>query len=240
MTTYTFGEVSWESAASAPSGKKGKSNIDFKDMYITLAKGDNDVRVVTQPFQYLMHKYKAPGDKGFGRKVVCSGEADCPLCKAGDKNKKKWYFGVIDRKDDKYRIMDVSYSVFSKIVELVKNKKWGDVTKYDVTITVNPDGGATNYYNVVPDPASKSPTLSAKDQLIVDNIDKSQLEKLSTPPTNEAVQKKIDYIHSQLNIPAGTAPVVSASADASAAPKKKAKVIVPVAEEEFESFEEAD
>jgi hypothetical protein len=223
MSTYSFGEVSWDA------GTNNKSK-NMKDLFLRLMPGDNDVRVVTPAFQYVVHKYKAEGEKGFGRKVVCSATKDdpsCPLCEAGDKAKRKWYVGVIDRKTNSYKILDIGYTVFQQIGSLVSNKKWGDITNYDITILVKPEAGATGYYTV--QPCGKEP-LSAEDHVLVDaNVDLEYLKKLTTPPSYKAVEEKISKIHESL---AGMSPVAAKSA------AKKGKPVVPVADdsEEFEDY----
>lgn len=227
--TYTFGEVAWGTDVNSD-----KKKTNTKDLFLSLVEGDNEVRVVTSPFQYAMHKYKAPGDKGFGRKVVCSAtkeDPNCPLCLAGDKAKRKWYIGVIDRKANQYKILDISFAVFSQIGKYVNNKRWGDITKYDINIVVDKNAGATGYYTV--QPIAKEP-LSAEDQLIVDNIDMDQIRKFATPPSVEAVQKKLDKIHEDLKLPPfGSSSVVDDSKS------KGKKTSVPVAsDEEFEEFDD--
>lgn len=225
--TYKFGEIGWGEEVSSE-----KKSTNMKDLFLKLTKGDNSMRIVTSPFQYAMHKYKAPGDKGFGRKVVCSATKDapeCPLCESGDKPKRKWYVGVIDRKTGSYKILDIGWAVFSQMDKLVKNKKWGDIRKYDINIIVDPNGGATGYYTVQPD-GGKEP-LSAEDQVIVDNIDIEQLKKFSSSPSYKAVEEKLQKINEQF----GSAPVPVQAAPAA---KGKKGTPVPVAdEEEFEDYE---
>jgi hypothetical protein len=100
---------------------------------------------------------------------------------------------VISRKTGTYKILDVSYAVFSQIRKLARNtQRWGDPTKYDIDIVVDKNGGATGYYSV--QPISKEP-LSAADQLIKDNADLDDLKRRATPPTVELVQKRIDKIN---------------------------------------------
>lgn len=78
----TFGEISWNDDVF--SGEKKQTNS--KDLFLRLKEGTNEMRIVTQPFQYLVHKYKKEGDAGFGQKVSCSMiHGSCPLCALGDK-----------------------------------------------------------------------------------------------------------------------------------------------------------
>lgn len=188
----TFGEVSWDDDVF--SGADKKSNA--KDLFLRLDEGSNEMRIVTQPFQYLVHKYKkdANNPKDFGQKVSCSAiHGSCPLCSAGDKAKPRWLLGVLSRKTGSFKILDVSFAVFSQIRKLARNTaRWGDPTKYDIDIVVDKNGGATGYYSV--QPISKEP-LSAADQQLKDNIDLDDLKRRVTPLTPDQVQKRIEKIN---------------------------------------------
>lgn len=188
----TFGEINWNDDVYG--GSDGKKNTNSKDLFLRLDEGSNELRLVTQPFQYLVHKYKKDENDKIGQKVGCSAiHGSCPLCDAGDKAKARWFLGVISRKTGTYKILDVSYAVFSQIRKLARNtQRWGDPTKYDVDIIVDKQGGATGYYSV--QPISKEP-LSAADQLLKDNADLDDLKRRATPPTLEMVQKRLDKIN---------------------------------------------
>jgi hypothetical protein len=186
----TFGEVSWTDDVF---GGDNKKTTNSKDLFLRLDEGPNEMRLVTQPFQYLVHKYKKDGDTGFGQKVQCSAiHGSCPLCATGDKAKPRWLLGVISRKTNSYKILDISFAVFSQIRKYAKNPKFGDPTKYDFNIEVDKNGGATGYYSAQALP--KEP-LSASDQVIKDNADLDDLKRRVTPPTAETVQKRIDRIN---------------------------------------------
>ncbi len=204
MTT-TFGEVNWSDDVYGDGNKK---QTNSKDLFLRLEEGSNELRLVTQPFQYLVHKYKKDGDPGFGQKVACSAiHGSCPLCAANDKAKPRWLLGVISRKTGTYKILDISFAVFSQIRKLAKNtQRWGDPTKYDVDIVVDKNGGATGYYSV--QPISKEP-LSAADQKIKDDADLDDLKRRVTPPTPEVVQKRLDKIN---GVTADTVPAATSAA----------------------------
>lgn len=208
----TFGEVNWSDEVYTGGNKKDSN----KDLWLKLDEGDNELRLLTQPFQFLIHKYKKdPNDKkDFGQKVYCSAiHGSCPLCALGDKAKPRWLLGVISRKTNTYKILDISFAVFSQIRKLAKNAKIGDPTKYDVNIVVDKQGGPTGYYSV--QPLQKEP-LSAEDQRIKDNVDMDELKRKVTPPTADMVQKRIDKINGGTSTPAPAAqPVKAASVDMS-------------------------
>lgn len=220
----TFGEVSWND----DSGNADKKNANNKDLWLRLDEGDNEIRLITQPFQYLQHKYKKDDNDKFGQKVYCSAaHGSCPLCDAGDKAKPRWLLGVISRKTGTYKILDVSWAVFSQIKKLAKNtQRWGDPTKYDLNIVVDKNGGATGYYSV--QPISKEP-LSAEDQKIRDNVDLDDLKRRVTPPTVDQVQKRLDKING----------VVSSEPAKAAGSKPAAKVTAAVSMSDDEELDTA-
>jgi hypothetical protein len=206
MTTVTFGEVSYNDDVYG--GDSNKKSTNNKDLWLRLGEGSNEIRLVTAPFQYLVHKIKKdPNDKkDFGQKVLCSQlNGSCPACLEGDKAKPRWFYGVISRKDNTYKILDISFAVFDKIRKLARNtQRWGDPTKYDIDIVVDKTGGPTGYYSV--QPIAKEP-LSAADQQLKDNADTDDLKRRCTPLMPEQVQAKMDKIRGV----AGTVATASAS-----------------------------
>lgn len=227
----TFGEVSWNDDVFG--GSDGKKNTNSKDLFLRLEEGSNEMRLVTQPFQYLVHKYKKEGDTGFGQKVSCSQiHGSCPLCDAQDKAKPRWLLGVIARKTGTYKILDISFAVFSQIRKLARNtQRWGDPTKYDIDIVVDKNGGSTGYYSV--QPVSKEP-LSATDQQLKDNADLDDLKRRVTPPTADLVQKRIDKLNGV--VAGAAAPAVAKKAPVKAAVAKAPAVSMTDDESMDESF----
>lgn len=219
MTNVTFGEIDWN-ADVFPDDNKQKT--PGKDLFLRLKEGSNEVRLLTQPHQYLVHKYKKNGDTGFGQKVPCSAvHGSCPLCATGDKAKPRWLLGVISRDTGTYKILDISYMVFSAIRKLNKNPKFGDPTKYDINIEVDKNGGATGYYSVQ---AYSKEALSAADQVIKDSIDFDDLKRRINPPTPDKVQARMDKID---GVTTNGAPATAAPAPAAAGKKSNTKAAAP-------------
>lgn len=188
-----FGLVSWEEEVSTPK----QSNFGKRDEFMRLQAGSNRVRVMTKPFQYWIHKWKEEGDRGFGDKVYCSKfHGSCPLCSKGDKPKKRWYVGVIDRATGTYKVLDIGVAIYQKLQGYNRDDDWGDPTTYDVNIEVDKQGGATGYYNVIPKPKSG---LSDADIEIKQNMDLESLKKRCSPPTPEEVEKRLEKIRSRSN-----------------------------------------
>lgn len=186
----TFGEINWTDNNLDFGGKK-----EQKDIFLRLLPGDNELRFVTNPHQYLVHRIKKDPNnpKDFGQKVTCSAlNGSCAACDTGDKAKPRWLVGVIDRRTNTYKVLDLSYMVFNQIKTHAANPKLGDPKRYDINIVVNPKGGATGYYTV--QTYSKEP-LSASDQALVDeHADMDDLKRRTQPSTPEQVQKRIEKI----------------------------------------------
>lgn len=193
MTT-TFGEVSWDSDVF----EGGKSAGGGKDLFLRLDEGDNEMRLITQPFQYYTHKFKKDPNniKDFGVKINCSiSHGTCPLCELGeDKAKPRWLLGVISRKTGLYKILDISYAVFGNIRKLARNTaRWGDPTKYDINIIKDSNAPPTSFYTVQPLP--KEP-LSVDELKIKESVDLSELKRRVTPPTAEQVKQRMEKVRS--------------------------------------------
>lgn len=219
----TFGEVSYNDDVYAGDKKQGNN----KDLFLRLVEGTNEVRLVTAPYQYLSHKVKKDptNPKDFGQKVSCSAmHGSCSLCDEGDKAKPRWFYGVIDRKTGTYKILDVSYQVFSDIRKLARNTvRWGDPTKYDIDIVVDKNGGASGYYSV--QPISKE-SLSATDQKLKDDADLDDLKRRCTPLTPDKVQESLNKIR---GVADGAAPAATPAPAAKAASKATGKAAAKAA-----------
>ena len=193
----TFGEVSYNDDVYGDN----KKTVNNKDLYFRLKEGTNELRLVTVPHQYIVHKYKAEGDKGFGTKIMCSAaHGSCPVCDIIDPEtnkpkfpaKLRWFFGAINRDTGKTQILDVGFAVYQQLRKWAKNAKWGDPAKYDIDIVVDPKGGATGYYTV--QVCSKEP-LSAEDQKKKDEFDLIDLKRRCTPPTVEFVLSRLENLN---------------------------------------------
>lgn len=224
MTTK-FGMTSWDEVEI--SAQKGKRYGN--DTFLKLKEGDNRVRIITKPYQFLAHRFKAPKDPGFGVWIKSSlPNGKDPLADKGSKPKMRWYLGVIDRYTQSYKILEIGQTVFKSIQNLARDEDWGDPTQYDINIEVDKNGGAAGYYRVNPKP--KKP-LSAEDLEIKQNsVDLDVLQQLTTPPTPEDMQKRIDAI-------------VAKSGFAKNNPSTSTDVETPdaaVSEDEFPEFPAAD
>jgi|SRR5271166_778704 len=200
------GPVSWTD--NADSGAEQKNS---KDVFLRLQQGSNKVRLLTVPHQYHQHKYMVDGGKKYGYRINCSrtDTVSCPLCDKGDRPKRRWLVGVIDRKTSAYKILDISYSVFKSIKTLASQDEWGDPSKYDVDIVVDPNAGPTGYYTVVPKPPT---ALSITDLTTRQEHSSDDLERRTASPTMEKVRQQLEKIAEEVNV-VGTAAVADEEDD---------------------------
>lgn len=206
------GAVDWNDNTNFGGKEKKESN---KELFLRLKDGPNVIRLVTRPYQYLTHKgIKKEGEPGFGRKVPCSqAHGSCPLCEMEAQASPRFYLGVIDRAENRYKILDVSWSTLQDIKGFANDPIWGDPTKYDINIHKDPHH-PTKYYTVKANPHTP---LSPADQKIRDDADLSELDYKSTPLSIEVVQKIVDKVL------AGGTLAVSAKKDANKKDKKNDK-----------------
>lgn len=205
----TFGLTEWNNV------ELGSGRSSSKIDYLKLTNGSNVVRILTKPFQYSVHLYKAHiNDDGFGTRIVACEGSD-PLVEAGSKPKKRWLLGIIDRKTNSYKVIDISTTVFKSIQELVRDSDWGDPSQYDVDIKVDNRGGPTGYYSVIAKP--KKP-LTAEDLEIKQTIDLDALKQRSSPLSYDkalelmrVVQAKSPHFQAKKN--GESTPVVSSVDD---------------------------
>lgn len=191
------GEVSW--GEDTGTTKQWNGGTGGKDTFLRLEKGKNNVRVITNPFQYVVHYYKPNVDPAkatktdkYGHRIMCSrAHGECPVCKAGDKPQLKYLCGLIDRKTGTYKILDFSTQIFKGIKVYNDDPDWGPPQNYDLDIVVDPSGGPSGYYKVVAKPAK---ALTANDQLIIDSLDLDELRRRATAPEPVKVKEKFDAI----------------------------------------------
>lgn len=181
---------------------KGRPNQpDKKDVFMRLQDGDNKVRIITEPYQYLSFKYKEENDAGFGDKVNASMPLETdPLYLRGFKPKRRWLVGVINRKTDQFELLDISVVVYKAIQNLFRDEAYGDPKTYDVVIKVDRNGGATGYYNVIPRPPTP---LTEKDLKIIQESNHEEvLVRRCTPPSANWVKARVNAIREKKHLPA--------------------------------------
>lgn len=175
MADTKFGQVSWD-----------ESSASTGNDFMNLEPGENNVRIFTNPYQFIVHWVK--DSSGVNRKVKCAIE-NCPLCKKGVKAQYRWYLGVIDRKTGQARILEISSQILIAIKNLISNKKWGDVKMYDLEIKRNPPK-SNPLYAVSPDPDKRA--LNAEEKALAKSfLERVDVSKFTQPSTPEEIAEKL-------------------------------------------------
>jgi hypothetical protein len=227
-----WGLVNYEDVEFAPPGKSNNNGNKGKDSWMRFNQGENEVRLLTDPFQYTMHRYKHPGDKGIGERVLCSlDNGSCPLCDMRDQEtgkqlnppKERWYAYVIDRRTGKECILDMAPSIFRQLKKLNKNPKVGDPKNLEINIEVDKNGPPTDYYdvqNLGPAP------LSEDDVKIKKGLDLDRLIRRCKPPTTEEVVERMKRIDAKFSGKQDTAQSHTAQAEEATVAKAEAEATV--------------
>lgn len=168
-----IGKVEWDQSESV-SG----DNAD----YLRLDEGENIVRIFTSPYKFYQHWLNDPVT-GKKRRVRCAVE-NCPLCQRGEKTQMRFLIGVLSRKDNKPKILEIGSQIFNQIITLKKSKNWGDPKSYDMNVVRNAEGSQP-LYSVVPD--AKTPFTDEEKQIVKAFMDRVDLNKMSAAPAPEQV-----------------------------------------------------
>lgn len=191
IKTEEYGLATWEEEFPTANSRKNFSNDEF----MRLENGHNRLRIVTPPFGYFSHRYKAHADdSGFGRKIKCGLiEGDnCPLCDLGIRRGRRYYIGVIDRDSGTYKILDMAKSVYQGIQKFSRDEDWGSPMDYDIDIVMDSEAGSQGWYTVVPKPAKP---LSEEDIEIKNNdVDLDALINRCTPLKKEYILKNMKEV----------------------------------------------
>lgn len=170
-----YGQVDWD-----------EGNVSGGNDFMNLDQGDNEIRVLTKPYQFVVHWVKDAS--GSTRKIRCAIE-NCPLCKNGEKTQCRWYLGVLDRKSGHPKILEISSQIYLGIKKHVNNPKWGDVTAYDISINRGPKGSQP-LYTVMGDP-NKTPLTDEEKALAKGFFERVDITKFTQPLTPEEVLEKM-------------------------------------------------
>ena len=120
-----------------------KYGIAGGDDWMNLEEGDNKLRIVSEFIDYGEHF-----DNAKKRSYMCLGKGNCSYCDAGEKPKVRYLGWVIDRKDNKVKLLRFGHSIFKQIGALAVNDeyKFDEIPNYDITIKREGTGLDTEYH----------------------------------------------------------------------------------------------
>jgi hypothetical protein len=161
-----FSTGSWEDS-------QEEKDIFGKDEFKSLEEGDNLVRLLGQYIFRNVHYVPESRMKY----ILCGGDK-CPLCASGNLPKLHYYINILDRKDDKIKILKFGITLKRKFQNIVQ--KYGDITTYDIILTrtgVNLD----TKYEVLPMRESKPISDILRKYLLENFIDLETKFEIPSP-----------------------------------------------------------
>lgn len=162
------------------------TNSSRESDFLKIEEGENTVRVMSNPIPYSIHWLE-----NNGKKKKFNSPADNPalvrrLEDAGFKKKQSYFLKVLDRKTEKYKILEIGPQIFNGIKTLYSNKKWGKLSGYDISINRAPKG-TQPLYSVSPNPhEALSADIKAK---FVEFNDRVDLNKFTGPGSSEQIME---------------------------------------------------
>lgn len=113
--------------------------------WMMLKEGNNKVRIGHIPKQETIHWIKIPTTLNI-KAVECEGVGSCQYCKNGEKTYARFYLPVIDRADDKCKMLNIGPQIYQGIKNFAMDPNWGDPRDYDITIKRAPRGWQPLYH----------------------------------------------------------------------------------------------
>lgn len=179
---------------------KFAAEVDWNDMdagkekkndFMRLKEGENLVRVMSNPIKSYVHWVKTRD--GMDRKInspAASPELVRKLEDAGYKLQASYLIKVLDRSDDKFKLLEVGPQIFKGIQMLSSNQKWGKVTSYDISIIKGPKG-TQPLYNVTPNP--KEALHASFQSKFTEFNDSLNLDKITSPLPDQEILKLLGW-----------------------------------------------
>ena len=119
-----------------------KYNIGQSD-WLNLQQGVNKIRIVSPFLDYGSHFN--PTER---KSLVCIGkDKGCPECAKGNTPRVQFLGWVIDRNDNKVKLLRIGYQIYKAISDLANSEEYGfeSVPSYDITINKSGEGLDTEY-----------------------------------------------------------------------------------------------
>lgn len=121
-----------------------KKAADDSAQILKLKNGESKViRILTPPEEIISVWEHVEQLGGSWKTVTCLGKDQCPLCKVGKKASFKSYIAVLDKDDNKVKIMKASKKVGVQLLGL--QEEYGDLRSRDFKLTRQGDGLDTTY-----------------------------------------------------------------------------------------------
>ena len=189
------GEVDWNEAGSA-----GKTE------YMRLQQNDNIVRVMDKPIMVYVHWIDTAG----GKKAKIVSPTQNPalvdrIVNAGFPQKQSYYLRVLDRenseKEPSFKILEVGPQIINQLKDLIKNKRYGTLEKYDVNIKKGAKG-SNPLYTVIPE--GKVPNTPEELKAYKEWNSNIDIERFSRPAPDEKILEMLGLKEEEEDSGSGT------------------------------------
>ena len=115
--------------------------------WLTFEEGITTIRLLSHSYSFRSHYIKKER-----KSYDCTGDVStCKWCQLGNRSGGKWAYMVLvrDEKAPAIKVMEAGWSIFETILNLAKDKDYGDPRGYDLKITRKGTGTDTSY-TVIP------------------------------------------------------------------------------------------
>lgn len=134
--------------------------------------------------------------QGRPRRVNCAMN-DCLLCAEGNKAQPKYLIAAINREKGRVQLVEFGKQVYNQIVNLRKDKDWGDPRNYDIKIDKDRSRGISNTYIVTAIPRNMGPINQEETLMAKDFLARVVAEKFAQPAKAEEILRRLGRSSSQ-------------------------------------------
>jgi len=128
--------------------------------------------------------------QGRARRVNCSLN-DCPLCAEGNKAQPKYLVAAINRERGRVQLVEFGRQVYNQVVNLRKDKDWGDPRNFDLKIDRDRSRGISNTYIVTAVPRNMGPINQEENLMVKDFLARVNAEKFAQPSRVDEILRKL-------------------------------------------------
>lgn len=166
--------------------------------WLTLQEGDNKIRIVSEFQAYGNHF-----DPSTNKSAICIGKEECQYCKQGLKPNVQFLGYVIDRNDNKVKLLRIGYQIFQQLGEFGESEDYAfDVfPDYDITIKRTGEKLATKYTVI---PARKNSKLTKEEKEMIEEkseTPKEIIESMKAKEGKETTDKEIPTVEENEDAP---------------------------------------
>ena len=186
MAQITFGKLdSWYSE-----GGGGNGAAFDKDDFLNMREDGKYLLRIAQEGPCIFAIHWGTDVQGRARRVNCAVEG-CALCAEANKPQPKYIVAAINRERGRVQLVEFGKQVYNQIVNLRKDKDWGDPRNYDIKIDKDRSRGISNTYIVTAVPRNIGPISPDEALMVKDFLARVKVENFAKQSTNEEILRKL-------------------------------------------------